>query len=505
MSRLGGRLGPVQRHGLQTEILLSLTLVMLTATGVLAALLVKTHEASVRRLHPLAARALLADARAPIPSTGALVPELRWWTVTASGQASPRDGHAQPIDAGSLELAREAAERRAPLLRAGFPWEPVHFAVAHGGELVVARLPPAVPGLLVLAVLFADGLVFTAFGATLLRRRLVRPLQRLASAARALADGDLAARAPADGPRETWEVARTFNDMSETLEGRTSDLEKAVAGLRQSNEQLREAHAELDRAERLASVGRLAAGVAHEVGNPMGAMLAFVELAKRDPGLGDEGRGHLDRVLKEGERVRTILRQLLDFSRPPRTERVSVDLLTLAQETADLVRAQRRYAAVALEVVGEGEAPPVLADRNGVAQILLNLLLNAMDAVTAAGVDAPRVEVRVRPAAGRVRAGDDPAVVAKRRRPDEVECVVADNGPGVPESDRSRIFDPFFTTKEPGEGTGLGLSNALRFAEELGGSLQLEASAGGAAFALRLPVVKEADSKGRVTVRSRPR
>ncbi len=480
-----------------------MTLVMITATGVLAALLVKTHEASVRRLHPLAARALLADASAPIPSTGALVPELRWWTVTPKGRASSRDGHAEPIDAGSRELALEAGRVRAPLLRAGFPWEPVRFAVLRDGELVVARLPPAVPGVLVLALLLADGLVFTAFGAILLRRRLVGPLQRLAGATRALADGDLAARAPAEGPRETWEVACAFNEMSEALEARTGDLEKAVGGLRQSNEQLREAHVELDRAERLASVGRLAAGVAHEVGNPMGAMLAFVELAKRDRGLSEEGRGHLDRVLQEGQRVRTILRQLLDFSRPPRTERVPVDLLELARETAKLVRAQRRYAAVALEVAGEGGLPPARADRNGVAQILLNLLLNALDSVTAAGVDEPRVTVRVRPARGPARAGDDPAAAARRRRIEEVECVVEDNGPGVAEADRERIFDPFFTTKEPGEGTGLGLSNALRFAEELGGSLRLAPAAEGAAFVLRLPVVKDARTEAPVTVRSR--
>ncbi len=494
-----------RRHGLQTEILLSLTLVMLTATAVLAALLVKTHEASVQRLHRLAARALLDDARAPIPITGAAVPELRWWTVSPSGRAWPRDGHADPIDAGSLVLAREAQELRSPLLRAGFPWQPVRFAVFERGELVVARLPPAVPGVLVLAILLADGAVFTAFGATLLRRRLVRPLQRLAAATRAVADGDLAARAPADGPRETWEVACAFNEMSEALETRTGDLEKAVAGLRSSNEQLREAHRELDQAERLASVGRLAAGVAHEVGNPMGAMLAFVELAKRDPGISETGREHLDRVLQEGQRVRTILRQLLDFSRPPRTERVPVDLLGLAQETAELVRAQRRHAGVSVQVVGEGEVPPAWADRNGAAQILLNLLLNAMDAVLAAEVEAPRITLHVRPAAGRVRAGDDPAAVGRRRRFDEVECVVEDNGPGVAEADRARIFDPFFTTKEPGEGTGLGLSNALRYAEELGGSLRVEdarSSDTGAAFVLRLPVVRGGDA-GSVGVRAR--
>jgi signal transduction histidine kinase len=490
-----------RRHGLQSEILLSLAVVMLTATLGLGALLVKTHEASVRRLHPLAARTLLDDARHGLASSE-WVPELRWWRVEPAGRATPRGAHVEPIDAGSLELAREASARGVPLVRAGFPWEPLRFAAPDGAGALAARLPPAVPGLLVLGVLLGDALVFTAFGATLLRRRLVLPLQRLAGAARALADGELSTRAPAEGPRETWEVARAFNEMSEALAARTGALEKAVAELRESNAQLRDARAGLDRAERLAAVGQLAAGVAHEVGNPMGAMLAFVELARRDPGLSQEGRSHLERVQQEGLRVRGILRQLLDFSRPPRAERMPVDLVAIAEQTAGLLRAQRRYAGIALEVAAEDAPPLALADRNLVAQILLNLLLNALDALAGAGSEAPRIEVRVRPAAGRLRAGEAAGAAAGRRRLDAVECRVADNGPGVPAELRERIFDPFFTTRAPGEGTGLGLSNALRFAEELGGSLALDAAhAPGAAFVLRLPAAHEDRPGAEVAVR----
>jgi len=354
----------------------------------------------------------------------------------------------------------------------------------------------------VLAVLIADGLVFTAFGVTLLRRRLVRPLQRLAGAARELADGDLSVRAPAEGPHETWEVASAFNEMSEALETRTGALEKAVADLRQSNDQLRDARVELDRAERLAAVGSLAAGVAHEVGNPMGAMLAFVELAKRDAGLSDAGRSHLDRVLQEGARVRTILRQLLDFSRPPRTERVAVDLVGLARETAQLVGAQRRFTGVRIDVEAEGQPPEALADPAAVAQIVLNLLLNAVEALLASPSSEPRVRVVVRAVPGRTRAGDQPAEAVRRGRIAAVECRVSDNGPGIPEADRERIFDPFYTTRDPGEGTGLGLSNALRFAEELGGRLWLEPASGpGSCFVLQLPLAQPA-AEGPVSVRA---
>ena len=124
------------------------------------------------------------------------------------------------------------------------------------------------------------------------------------------------------------------------------------------------------------------------------------------------------------------------------------------------------------------------------AQILLNLLLNAGDALRD-GTPEPRVRITVRPAAAARRRGDTADAARARRSFDAVECVVADNGPGIPPQERERVFDPFYTTKQPGEGTGLGLSNALRFAEELGGSLTLDtdASGPGSAFVLRLPAV----------------
>ncbi|MFP6623976.1 MAG: HAMP domain-containing sensor histidine kinase, partial [Myxococcota bacterium] len=163
-----------------------------------------------------------------------------------------------------------------------------------------------------------------------------------------------------------------------------------------------------------------------------------------------------------------ILGQLLDFSRPPRSMRVELDLHALAEQAAGLVSAQERYDGIAFEVLGEHAG--VVADQSIVAQILVNLVLNGADAVAA--VAARRVRLTVAPDAE-----------------GHVACRVEDTGPGVCDEDRQRIFDPFFTTKPPGEGTGLGLANALRFAEELGGSLDCERSPvrGGASFVLRLP------------------
>jgi signal transduction histidine kinase len=226
----------------------------------------------------------------------------------------------------------------------------------------------------------------------------------------------------------------------------------------------------------------------------MGAVLAFLDLARRAPELSQATRGHVERAAREGERVRGILRQLLDFSRPPRARRVAVALPPLCEEVAALLRAQRRYAGIAIRVEAEAAAPAALADPGIVSQILLNLLLNAADALCAAATPDPCIRVRVRPAALRVRAGEGPGAAEARREPDAVACLVVDNGPGVPAEDRERIFDPFFTTKPVGEGTGLGLANALRFAEECGGRLELrEPEAGaGACFALTLPAAERA-------------
>ena len=490
------------RRGLQAEILVSLAVLMITAPTVLGVLLARSHQASGHRLHQLAARALVDDLDASNSVLARSIPKLFWWVVDSAGEAVPRNGHAEQIDDESRELAAEARDQNRALLKTGSPWTPLRFAAPVPGEsfVAVALLPAAVSPGTVLAILLGDVLIFTAFGAYVLRRRLVLPLEKLAAAARSITDGGTAVRAPEEGTLETVELGRAFNEMTETLERRSSELEKAVVDLRASNRDLRKAREGLDRAGRLAAVGRLAAGVAHEVGNPMGAMLAFIDLARRDSGLSDDGRQHLQRAGEEGQRVRGILRQLLDFSSPRRTEREPVDLIALCQETAILVSAQRRYKRITLKVEAEGRPPPLAStDRNTVKQIILNLLLNAGDALNERS-EGGHITVRVRSAVGQLRAGERPAFAAGRRTSDVVECVVADDGPGIPEENRGRIFDPFFTTKDPGEGTGLGLANAARSAEELGGRLELAEPSGnpGAEFVLQLPAVTGEEGVSRV-------
>jgi two-component system NtrC family sensor kinase len=341
-------------------------------------------------------------------------------------------------------------------------------------------------------VLLVDIAIFVLFGWTLLRRRIVGPLHRLVAAVRGIGEADVGARIPVEGVAEIASLAETFNEMEVDLAARTGALEKAVRDLRTANANLLQAREGLDRAERLAVVGSLAAGVAHEVGNPMGAMLAFLDVAGRDPGLGEEGRRCIARASEQGERVRIILRQLLDFSRPPRIERGPLDLADGVRRVIELVETQHESDGIRFELeVADGNVP-ARGDLGLALQILLNLALNAVAAVR--GRDERRIRFEVGPDLRRRRRGEDEAGSGTLPRVDAVVCRVIDSGPGIAAGHAERIFDPFFTTKPPGEGTGLGLANARRLAEEMDGAVELEvgpSSLGGACFRFVLPILAD--------------
>jgi len=478
--------------GVRAEVVVSLAIIMVTATALLSGFLLWSHSEQLARLRPLVARGMIEEARSPRFVLGATTEGVDWWSVAANGQVSEKSADAGLMTDGLHELADEARARGASVVRSGAPWDAIEFALPLGlsgpGVVAVARISPVVSREALIALLLIDSLVFVAFGGYLLRRRVVAPLLELVTAARSIGEGGAWMRVDPEGVFEVRDLARTFNDMSEALEQRTGALEKAVGELRQTNAELMRARAGLDRAERLAAVGSLAAGVAHEVGNPMSALLAFLQLAQRDEGLGEAAAGHLRRAAEQGERVRDILRQLLDFSRAPRARRTSIDLEPVVDRVVSLVSAQKQYECI--RFVRERSEPVGLveSDESLLSQILLNLVVNAADAV--AECTEPTIRLALRPSHFRTRNDDVDSDGASHRPYDAVECEVADNGPGVASADSERIFDPFFTTKPPGAGTGLGLANAQRFAEELGGELVYERSEslGGAAFTLRLPV-----------------
>jgi signal transduction histidine kinase len=482
----------------RVEVMSHLGVVMALALLVLVAAAHRHHEMTLR---DVLGPALLAEARSAGPFGARVAEGTEWWSVNADGVASPLGLSRAPADARVLAAAAAARARGAALLDLGAVWDRIVFAAPPraGGEVRVARLSQETttrlrtrPAAVFAALALADAAVFGAFGFVLLRRRVVAPFESLAAIAREIGEAGGAVSARVAGPPEARAVADALSEMSSALAGRTKQLSDAVRSLRDANEQLRRTHAGLERAERLAAVGRLAAGVAHEVGNPLGAILAFAELVQRDPGITAASRAQLDRLLREGDRVRKILRQLLDLSRPVRAERRPLDLARVAEEAVALVSAQRRYAGVEWVIEAARGGGEALGDEGAANQVVLNLLLNAAEALG----DQPvrRVLVRVQPCATRRRAGDALESAPLRARPDAIECLIADTGGGIADEDRERIFDPFFTTRAAGEGTGLGLPNALRMAEEQGGQLELVAPPAGwrTAFAFRLPAVGSA-------------
>jgi signal transduction histidine kinase len=239
-------------------------------------------------------------------------------------------------------------------------------------------------------------------------------------------------------------------------------------------ERLEQSQRETLRSEQFAILGRWAAGLAHELRNPLTSMKILVQSASERSGADGPGlRGRSLAVLEEEiGRLDRLLRSFLDFARPAEVERRAVELAPILEQKLNLVSARAASRSISIEVEQPVEPVVLEADAGHVRQLLLNLLLNALDAAPVGG----RVSVRVarEPAVG---PGGDPGVVVE----------VADNGPGLPAALGERIFDPFVTTKE--SGLGLGLSICRRIAESHGGSIAAaDRPGGGASFVVRLPL-----------------
>jgi signal transduction histidine kinase len=348
-------------------------------------------------------------------------------------------------------------------------------AVAVGAVLLVGGLPLAAAGRLGAAaftmVAAAASLVVLAVAAGSSWRWVGRPLERMLRAARVL--GERTPELPPLGPEGEEgaglsRAAVAFERLAAALAEERRGLAAKVAELEAANRSLAAARAELDRAERLATVGRLAAGIAHEVGNPLGAIGGYAELALDRAGRAGapaELEDFLRRILEETRRIDAIVRDLLDFARPLPPVLAPVQLAGPVDAALRLARVQPRFRDVAVEASLPAGLPPVLADERRLAQVLLNLLLNAADAMAGGG----RVTVRARAAGG------------------AVEVDVEDTGPGIAAEHLPHVFEPFFTTKGPGRGTGLGLSVCHGIVTSFGGAITVASSPGGARFVLRLP------------------
>jgi len=291
--------------------------------------------------------------------------------------------------------------------------------------------------------------------AYLLSSRILRPIRRLVKASHALAKGDLSHKVTVRGSDEIGELCETFNMMADSLDERDRQLKEYM-------------HRRLSQSEKLASLGRLAAGVAHEINNPLTGVLTYSHLLLKKTPPDSPDKEDLEVIVRETTRCRQIVKELLDFARETKSERKLRDLNKVIRDTISLVENQVSFQNVRVRPVLDPGLPEILIDDNEMQQVFTNLALNAAEAMPDGGVVTIKTTLE--------EGGNF------------VWAEVTDTGTGIPEENLSKIFDPFFTTKEAGTGTGLGLAVTYGIIQRHQGTIEVRSEIGrGTTFIIKLP------------------
>jgi signal transduction histidine kinase/CheY-like chemotaxis protein len=311
-------------------------------------------------------------------------------------------------------------------------------------------------------------------------RKVTQPLRGLRDSAEAVGRGDFSKRVQVISSDECGQLAAVFNRMTENLEHSRQQLERTV-------ETLKTTQAQLVQSEKLSGIGEFVAGVAHELNNPLSAVMGFSELLANS-GSDPQQKRHLEMVYKSAQRCQKIVQSLLSFARRHQPERKLSNVNALVENTVEFLQYQLRTSNIEVIKRLDPGLPQAMLDPHQLQQVFLNLINNARQAIEA---HQPTGQI----------------TITTRACGQTLQFVFQDNGPGIAAENLSKVFDPFFTTKEVGKGTGLGLSLCYGIVREHGGTIIVSSPPGqGAMFTIDLPMVAEGPlvAEGKKIAEERP-
>jgi two-component system NtrC family sensor kinase len=306
----------------------------------------------------------------------------------------------------------------------------------------------------------------------IIANKMSRPVQQLIEASHQVSQGNLS---PEIGPISKSEIGvlqKTFKEMLTSIQER-------------DERQKKESEIKLLQSEKQASVGKLAGGVAHEINNPLTGIFTFTHMLLRRNDLPEEVRGDLETIAQETERVRKIVKGLLDFSRQTELDREPTDVNRLVRQTIALVENQALIKGVNLTFEPGDGLPMVTLDRNQIQSVLLNIIINALDATDPGGSITLTTNI---------------GISTSKPGQKGIEILCTDTGCGIPPENLNKLFDPFFTTKEVGHGTGLGLSVSYGIVERHGGTIWVQSKVGkGSTFKVWLPTEEQGEGNENIS------
>ncbi|MFH1976861.1 MAG: ATP-binding protein [Pseudomonadota bacterium] len=327
--------------------------------------------------------------------------------------------------------------------------------------------------------------VLTITGLYLILNIAVKPVQRMVKRAEEFREEDDFFFLDGKHDNEFDRLSKALNRLLKRVSEDKEKLLATISSLEKANIDLKQAQKDVVMAEKLASVGRLSSGIAHEVGNPIGIIIGYLELLKQKDMPDDEKNEYIKRAENEINRVNGIIRQLLDFSRPSEGKPEIINVHEVIEDVAEIVRFQPFTSGIDLKISLEAREDRVLTDPNQLRQIFINLIINAADAISSSQ-NKLRGKLLIKSEV--VSESDNEAI----NDLPVLKISFIDNGSGIPEKNIGNIFDPFYTTKEPGKGTGLGLFVSFALLDGMGGKIKAQSVDGeGTTMSVYLPLSNE--------------